>query len=148
MVAPDQRGHGDSDKPISGYGLSEYVNDIKELMNHLELRHAVFAGSSMGGVIAQGFAIRYPQRCKALILVGTLARAIWLGKKESYIEETLAETIPAQVRNWFGTYSNPAHIRYAIRQARKTSPNFHESVVRDFGNFDLRKSLHSIEAPT
>lgn len=148
LIAPDQRGHGDSERPESGYGLAEYVNDVKDLMDHLGLREAVLAGSSMGGVISEGFALKYPKKVRALVLVGSLARAIWLGEKERYIQKTSNESIPARVRKWFGPYSTRANIDYAIRQSKKTSIYFREGVVRDFGNFDLRKNLHKIKVPT
>jgi pimeloyl-ACP methyl ester carboxylesterase len=48
----DLRGHGTSDKPESGYGLSDYAGDIENLMERLDLRDVTLVGSSLGALVA------------------------------------------------------------------------------------------------
>ncbi len=48
----DLRGHGESDKPASGYSVGHYAADVEELVVRLGLREAVLVGSSLGGVVA------------------------------------------------------------------------------------------------
>ena len=60
VIAPDHRGHGDSDKPITGYRLRDFVIDMHELIGNLGLRRPAFVGHSWGGnigtVMASDFA--------------------------------------------------------------------------------------------
>lgn len=48
----DLRGHGQSDKPPSGYSLAHYASDVEGLVEFLELEHAVLVGSSLGGLVS------------------------------------------------------------------------------------------------
>src|SRR5579884_2470969 len=48
----DLRGHGSSDKPISGYSIGHYAADIEDLIDGLGLKGAVLVGSSLGGAVA------------------------------------------------------------------------------------------------
>ncbi len=66
--ALDLPGFGDSDKPVSNYGRSFYVNFIKDFMNATGIDNAAVVGVSMGGAIAAGFAAKNPSRVSKLVL--------------------------------------------------------------------------------
>lgn len=51
IIAPDHRGHGESDKPVTGYRLRDFVEDMHELINTLGLKRPLYAGNSWGGCI-------------------------------------------------------------------------------------------------
>lgn len=70
LVAADQRGHGDADKPTDGYGLESLGRDIEAFMDAVGLPSAVLAGSSSGGYVAQQVAMRCPDRVAGLVLIG------------------------------------------------------------------------------
>lgn len=61
VIAPDNRGHGDSDKPETGYRLRDFVEDIHQLINELELKKPFYAGNSWGGCTGTIMAADYPQ---------------------------------------------------------------------------------------
>lgn len=70
VIVPDVRGHGESAIPADGaYGV-EAVEDIRRLMDHLELEQAHIVGYSMGGMITIKFATMYPERVKSAIVGG------------------------------------------------------------------------------
>jgi pimeloyl-ACP methyl ester carboxylesterase len=74
LVIYDTRGHGKTTAPEStdGYGLAtDYVADQIALMDHLGIEEAHVGGLSMGGMIAQEFALQHPRRVKALLLLDT-----------------------------------------------------------------------------
>jgi 3-oxoadipate enol-lactonase len=78
----DNRGTGLSDKPTSGYALSNMANDVIGLIDHLDIPRANVVGYSMGGAIAQELVCRHPNRVLSLVLVATLcggSRAIYAG---------------------------------------------------------------------
>ena len=68
--ALSQGGHGDSSRPESGYGFSDYSEDVASFMDMVGLESAVIAGHSSHSVVAQRFAIDHPQRTRGLVLIG------------------------------------------------------------------------------
>ena len=79
VVAPDQRGHGLSDKPGS-YSFAEVTADLAAFMKTLGLWPAVIAGHSWGGSVALQFAVDHPGAVRALVLIdgGFLETSAWL----------------------------------------------------------------------
>lgn len=71
--ALSQRGHGNSSKPAVGYHPDDFAADVVAFMDRLRIRRAVVVGHSMGGTVAQAFALRHPERVHALVLVGSFA---------------------------------------------------------------------------
>ncbi|WP_159067723.1 alpha/beta fold hydrolase, partial [Paenibacillus ihuae] len=61
VIAPDQRGHGLSGKPISRYTPEEMAEDVIGLLEALRINSCVLIGHSMGGQIAAYAAALYPQ---------------------------------------------------------------------------------------
>jgi pimeloyl-ACP methyl ester carboxylesterase len=68
VIAPDQRGHGDSDRAAS-YTRDDYVADAIALLHHLEITQAVALGHSGGGITAFQIAARHPARVSAIVNV-------------------------------------------------------------------------------
>jgi pimeloyl-ACP methyl ester carboxylesterase len=75
VVVYDTRGHGRTEAPREwrSYTLDDYVEDQRQLMDHLGIENAYVGGLSMGGMIALQFALEHPQRVKALLLCDTSA---------------------------------------------------------------------------
>jgi pimeloyl-ACP methyl ester carboxylesterase len=69
LVAPDLRGHGESDKPSAGYLPRDYVGDIAALAAHELSRPLAVLGHSLGAVIAALLAAERPELMSKLILV-------------------------------------------------------------------------------
>lgn len=67
----DNRGVGLSDKPDEPYSIEMFADDLRELLDHIGVRRAHILGISMGGFIAQEFALKYPDRVLSLVLVST-----------------------------------------------------------------------------
>ncbi|ETK35343.1 alpha/beta fold hydrolase [Microbispora sp. ATCC PTA-5024] len=68
VIAPDQRGHGDSDRAAS-YTRDDYVADAIALLDHLGIEQAVTLGHSGGGITAFQIAARHPERVSAIVNV-------------------------------------------------------------------------------
>lgn len=71
--ALSQRGHGDSDRPTTGYRTRDFVEDLRLFMDELQIPKAVIVGASSGGFTARSFAARHPERTAGLILLGSPA---------------------------------------------------------------------------
>lgn len=71
VIAMDARGHGKSTLPPGEVSPSIFWQDVRALMNHLQIEKAVLCGLSMGGHVALQTAIYAPERVEGLILIGT-----------------------------------------------------------------------------
>lgn len=69
--APDQRGHGDSDKPECCYAADDFAADVDAFMDAVAIEEATLVGDSSGGLIAQRVALSYPHRVSRLVLIGS-----------------------------------------------------------------------------
>jgi pimeloyl-ACP methyl ester carboxylesterase len=71
VIALDNRGHGQSDKPQAegAYGTN-MVEDVVRLMDHLGIARAPVVGYSLGGMIVMKLATMHPQRVSSVVLGG------------------------------------------------------------------------------
>src|SRR5205085_8535638 len=69
LIAPDLRGHGESDKPSAGYLPRDYVGDISALAAHEPSRPRAVLGHSLGAVIAALPAAERPELVSKVVLV-------------------------------------------------------------------------------
>ena len=91
LIPWDMRGHGNSDSPEDQalYSQQHTAEDMRALLDQLQIEHAVIAGHSLGGFMSLAFYVAYPQRVQALILQGcgpgyrnADARAAWNARAE------------------------------------------------------------------
>lgn len=72
VIAPDLRGHGQSDRPRTSYALEEFLWDFAQTLDQLEVAEPfVLMAHSFGGPIALTFAAAQPQRLSKLVLIAT-----------------------------------------------------------------------------
>jgi|SRR5690349_7761415 len=102
----DLRGHGDSSAPADGYGTSDYADDLRQLVEHLNLPRAHLVGASLGGAIAVHLALTRPDLVRSLTLAGAVIDG-FEGWDEEYgarlrrarkIAQT--ESVEAAVKDW------------------------------------------------
>lgn len=74
VITFDNRGTGRSFRPDYPYSMEMLVEDLKNLLGYLDINEGVhLCGSSMGAMISQTFALKYPHIVKTLILCGSTA---------------------------------------------------------------------------
>jgi pimeloyl-ACP methyl ester carboxylesterase len=71
VIACDVRGFGESETGTPDPVVEQYGDDLRALLTYLDLRTTAIVGFSMGGVIAQRFAIDYPETTSALVVAGS-----------------------------------------------------------------------------
>lgn len=83
VIRFDLRGHGKSvPSGLTKYRMDTFIDDLDALMDVLEIPEAIICGQSWGGSIAQGFASRYPERVKGLVLAGPMvSMSVSFGEK-------------------------------------------------------------------
>lgn len=70
VITPDLRGHGDSDWTRgNAYSMADYVYDMAELIEQLELAPVSIIGHSLGGAITLKYAGAFPDRVKQLVII-------------------------------------------------------------------------------
>ena len=73
VVTWDQRGFGNSTRRTGRYGPEAAVGDLAALLDHIGVGPVQLVGQSMGGWVAMGLALLYPERLRSLVLTDTLA---------------------------------------------------------------------------
>src|SRR5690348_8372441 len=61
VIRHDQRGHGESEKAPGLYVVDDFARDLHALLGHLKVETCHVAGFSLGGLVAQAFALNYPK---------------------------------------------------------------------------------------
>jgi 3-oxoadipate enol-lactonase len=107
VLAYDVRGHGRSDKPRGPYTLETLADDLHGLLDALGIETASLLGISLGGMIAQTFALAYPDKVDRLILADTTSEYPPEGRRQFVERARLVEasgTEPiarATMERWF-----------------------------------------------
>lgn len=101
----DHRGHGGSDTPPPPYSMGALITDAERLLDHLGIRDCVFLGLSMGGLVAQGLAIKRLDLVRGLVLSNTAAKlgteSIWQDRIAQVRAGGLAAIRPATMERMF-----------------------------------------------
>ncbi len=179
LVLLNPRGTEGSDRPpdARAYDTGDYVADLDELRAHLGLERMLLLGHSHGGVVAQAYAARYPDRVERLVLASTLARfqveqeqameAAMAAKSGELWYEDATDALRAEQAGEWETDEELAAIvlrelpfyfrTYGEREQRYVQGLEGEMPVGDalklfneeiFTTFDLRPELGRITAPT
>jgi 3-oxoadipate enol-lactonase len=74
VLRPDLRGHGAAPKPKGDYRLDDLIGDAVSVLDAAGVARAVVCGLSLGGLVAQGLALRAPERVSGLVLANTAPR--------------------------------------------------------------------------
>lgn len=105
VIRCDLRGHGLSDCPVPPYGMGALVRDVEGLLDRLGVAGAVVVGCSLGGMVAQGLAIKRPDLVGALVLSNTAARIgtaqIWHDRIAMMRAGGIAALSEATLARWF-----------------------------------------------
>ena len=101
VIAYDLRGHGRSERPATGYRLSDFVADLAGLLDALEVAGPVhLVGNSFGGTIAFSYAAQYPERVASIVMIESEpATEMWSCKLASMLGGA-ADQLNPDALNW------------------------------------------------
>jgi non-heme chloroperoxidase len=154
--APTQRGHGESDHPPTGYRFRDFSADVAAFMDAVGLESAIIVGTSMGASVAQRFAIDYPTRVRALVLMAAFAGYRGNLVIEEFWESgvsTLEDPIDPDFAREFqaSTLAHPIDAGYfeaVVQESLKVPAWIWRAAFRSFLEEDLPDELSRINAPT
>jgi 3-oxoadipate enol-lactonase len=161
LILFDNRGTGLSDKPTSGYALSNLAKDVCGLLDHLSIACADVLGYSMGGAVAQELVCRHQDRVRSLVLCATLCG----GPRTVYAEPAVIEVMrnlegmdPAEAARRISTVTYaPAYLdanrdaveRQMLREIAYPTPlHAADLQFQAFVDFDSSEALASVRSPT
>jgi 3-oxoadipate enol-lactonase len=153
----DIRGHGRSAAPGNDYTLEALAADVANLLDYLGIPRVAFVGLSIGGTIAQAFALNYPERISALVLCSTGSETGAQAKLniEQRIKAVLAEgmgtQVEAAIRRWFGSdfiTAAPATVAWVSDLIRSTLIGGFVGCCRALQGLSLTDRLGQIRAKT
>jgi len=105
IIRFDKRGHGLSDCPPAPYAMGALVRDAERLLDHLEVRDCVFVGLSIGGLIAQGLAVKRLDLVRGLVLSNTAAKIghqqMWQERIDRIRDGGLEALADGVMERWF-----------------------------------------------
>ena len=74
IIRYDMRGHGETEVPPAPYAMGTLVKDAEALLEHLNIKDALVVGLSIGGMVAQGLAVKRLDLVRAMVLSNTAAK--------------------------------------------------------------------------
>jgi len=107
ILAYDTRGHGATEAPKGAYTLELLADDLFFLLKELKVTAAHYCGLSMGGMIGQTFALKYPGVFKTLTLADTTSRypaeaaPVWTDRIKTVEEKGMAPLAEPTLERWF-----------------------------------------------
>ncbi len=105
IIRYDKRGHGLSSAPPAPYAMGALVHDAERLLDHLGVRDCTFVGLSIGGMIAQGLAVKRLDLVRALVLSNTAAKigtaGMWQDRIDAVAAGGIESLADAVMERWF-----------------------------------------------
>ena len=151
----DQRGQGISEWSEGRSGVEGSSEDLAQLLDGLGIGPVVLCGLSLGGLIAQAFALEYPERVRALCLCATAAcigsPELWRERAERVQQGGMAAVAAQVTERWFSPtfFERQPSAARGWRVLLERAPTAGYLVaLRLLAETDLRSRVGQISAPT
>ena len=153
----DLRGHGRSGHIEGTLSLDDFIQDVTDVLDACAVPIAHIVGFSLGGMIAQGFALEHPDRVRRLVLLSAVAgrtveeRQRVQERLKILREQGIAAITGAAQDRWFTPgfiARHPAQVEQRMRQLQENHAPSYAAAYTVFSTSDLGDRLHAIRAPT
>jgi 3-oxoadipate enol-lactonase len=153
----DTRGHGQSGAPAGEYTLDQLADDVKGLLDALNIKQTHWAGLSMGGMIGQTFALKYPGVFQSMVLADTTSRRppdaakMWDERIRNAQTKGMGALVEGTLGRWFTEPYRKAHpdvIGRIGNGIRKTPVAGFIGCCHAISKIDLTDRLKAIKCPT
>ncbi|GAA3755400.1 alpha/beta fold hydrolase [Salinactinospora qingdaonensis] len=137
-IAVDQRGHGRSDKPATGYGAAEYCSDVLDLVTELGCGPVVVCGHSLGARNAVVLAHQHPE-----VVVGVVAVDY-----TPYVEAQVLDDLESRVRGGDRRFETITEVRSYLRHRYPLLPDDAIERRAGYGYVADHDGVRALAAPT
>ena len=130
VISYDLRGHGKTERPHSGYTIADFLADLDDLLNQLQVAVPVhLIGNSFGGTLAFSYAAAYPDRVRSIVCIESEpATEIWADKMTQILDHTVNFLAQEESFDWIEANFSAHHRRLARMAADRI---LNTSMVRD-----------------
>ena len=154
VIAYDVRGHGESDKP-EAFTLQDDSEDLKQLIEKLNLHKPIVIGFSMGSYITLNTAEKYPELFSKIVLIGTKGQGQASSTQqfqESAAQQGLSqqEAMQAMMRRIFAPQSTMEDImafNQEINSNVRLTDGQNKAIDNSLLNFDLLAKAENVTIP-
>ena len=152
--ALDQRGHGGSERPDSGYTMRDMAADVVGFMDAMKLTRATIVGHSMGSLVAREVAALAPNRVSALVLVGAPGTGDNQAIKElSVAVYAMGDSIPRSFAHEFQVSTvyrpiAPGFLETAVDESMRLPPRAWREIVTALPKTIAPSALNAVSFPT
>ena len=111
----DTRGHGASSAPAGAYTLEQMADDVHGLFAELGIKRTHWVGLSMGGMIGETYALKYPGVFQSMVLADTTSRRppnaaeMWGDRIRTAREQGMEALVDSTLERWFTAPYRKAH---------------------------------------
>ena len=152
----DTRGHGQSSVPFGNYTLEQMADDVKGLFDALGITRTHWVGLSMGGMIGQTFALKYPAVFQSMVLADTTSRRppnaeqMWGERVAIARDQGMAGVLDSTLARWFTAPYRNAQLAAMARigeQILSTPVDGFAGACAAIAKVDTLDRLHEIKCP-
>jgi 3-oxoadipate enol-lactonase len=153
----DCRGMWQSEHPAGPYSIEQHADDLAALLDALQIPRAHIGGISYGGEISLGFALRYPERTRSLLVSSAIATtdAEMRARTQPWLDAALARdpealyqaTAPLNFSPAWAAANQPL-LQAARSRYNTLDLNAFVELMRAFMKLDLQEQISAIRAPT
>ena len=153
----DTRGHGGSSAPQGPYTLEQLADDAKVLFDALGIQRTHWIGLSMGGMIGQTFALKYPGIYQSMVLADTSSRRppnaseMWADRVRTAREQGMDGVVEGTLGRWFteGYRQSRKDVMERIaRDIRATPVEGFAGCCDAIAKVDVLDRLREVKCPT
>ncbi len=153
----DTRGHGGSSAPAGPYTLEQMADDVHGLFATLGIKQTHWIGLSMGGMIGQTYALKYPGVFKSMVLADTTSRRppnaeqMWGDRVKAVQAGGMQAVLQGTLERWFTAPYRAAHPEVMARITKSIlgtpAAGFCGS-CQAISKIDVKDRLKEIKCPT
>lgn len=156
LLRYDHRGHGGSAVPPGPYTMDDLVDDAARLIREWGRGPVIFVGLSLGGMVAQGLAVRHPALLRGVVIANSsarypeAARTAWDERIAAIEAGGLAAIADATMQRWFTPEfraAQPALVEAHRQAVLRTDPAGYIACGRAVQSVDWLDRLASVRCP-
>lgn len=159
VISYDNLGHGQTEKPPGPYSLALFTDLVRDVADQAGAKTFALVGFSLGGMIAQAFALTHPERLGAAVIMNAVYKrtpeesAAVRARADAIDVEGPNATVDAALDRWLTPEFRTAHPEVEAMVRKRVTTNDHRAYAAAYrvfaeGDPHLADKLGSIRCPT